>query len=98
MLTPMSRLTGHAPRLASIVHRLARLGRRSAPILLVAAALLPLLMAADALGQAENPVAPPEPGEIRGGFPVWIAYVSMLALTAVVLFVGLFPSKRGHQD
>lgn len=98
MLTVMPRTTGLMLRFAWKFRRAVRFFRRVAPVLLLAAVVLPLALTGDALGQADNPVAPPEAGDIRGGFPVWIAYVSMLALTAAVLVVGLFPSKRGHQD
>lgn len=85
-------------RLARLVHRVRRGLRRLVPALLVSAAVLPLVLAGEAFAQANTAVAPPEPGDIRGGFPIWVAYISMLALTAAVLFIGLFPSKRGHQD
>jgi hypothetical protein len=85
-------------RLARLAQRLRRGLRRMAPVLLVAAIVAPLVLAGDVFAQANNPVAPPEPGDVRGGFPIWVAYIAMLALTAAVLFVGLFPSKRGHQD
>lgn len=98
MLVAMKRNPGLMLRLAWKFRGVIRLFRRVAPALLILAAILPMAITGDAFAQADNPVAPPEPGDIRGGFKVWIAYLALIALTAVVLVVGLFPSKRGHQD
>jgi hypothetical protein len=97
MLTAMARHLGTIlrPLRDTPAARPARMARSLAALVLLGGLLLP---AAVAMAQAANPVAPPEPGPVRGGFPIWVAYVAMLALTAAVLAVGLLPSKRGHQD
>lgn len=97
MLTTMARHLGttHRPLRETPAARPARMPRISAAIAGLTVLLLP---AAAAVAQDGSAVAPPEPGSIRGGFPIWVAYIAMLALTAAVLAVGLLPSKRGHQD
>ena len=80
------------------LHRLPRGLRRLSPTLLVVVAVLPLLLVATAAGQDANPVAPPTPPDVRAGFPVWVAYIALMVLTAAVLAVGLLPAKRSHQD
>ncbi len=39
----------------------------------------------------------PQPTLNRGS-PVWLGYLVMILLLAVVVAVSLMPSKRGHQD
>jgi len=85
--------------LQTLTGRLLRGLRRPSPLLLAAVALLPLVLVSAASGQVQdNPVAPPAPSDIRGGFPVWVAYLALMVLTAAVLAVGLMPAKRSHQD
>ncbi len=97
MLTAMARHLGTIlrPLRATPAARPARMPRLSTAIAGLTGLLVP---AVAAVAQASSEVAPPEPAPIRGGFPVWVAYIAMLALTAAVLAVGLLPSKRGHQD
>ena len=50
------------------------------------------VLAANVLGNA-----PPQPNLTKTP-PVWIGFVFMVILLALVLGVSLMPSKRGHQD
>jgi hypothetical protein len=46
---------------------------------------------------AQRAEAPPQPS-LSSVPPVWLGYLIMFVLLAVVLAVSLMPSKRGHQD
>ncbi|MFK7960587.1 MAG: hypothetical protein AB8G96_08670 [Phycisphaerales bacterium] len=59
--------------------------------------LAPLGMASMALAQSADDFAAPTP-EIKGGFPVWLAYLVMFVLAVIVISVALYPSKRSHQE
>ena len=61
-------------------------------IVLVGPVLMPIL----AMAQEEEG-APPTPG-LKQTSPVWLGYLFMAVLLAVVIVVSLIPSKRGHQD
>jgi hypothetical protein len=50
-----------------------------------------------AVALAQRAEAPPQPS-LSGSPPVWLGYLIMFVLLAVVLAVSLMPSKRGHQD
>jgi len=68
----------------------------------LAIALLALPSAALAQNQAQNqapnqPIAPPRPQEAAKP-PVISNTILAAALGGLVLFAGLFPAKRGHQD
>ena len=44
---------------------------------------------------AQTPAPQPE---LKKAPPVWLGYLVMFLLLAVVMAISLMPSKRGHQD
>ena len=58
-------------------------------------AVTPLLL--PVLAMAQDDGAPPEP-TLRRTAPLWLGYLVMFLLVAVVVVVSLIPSKRSHQD
>ena len=58
------------------------------------AAIAPLALAGVAAAASQGPPTP----ELNGRVNLLAAYGVMFLLTGLVLFVSLWPSKRGHQD
>lgn len=79
---------------AMIRHSQRRLRRIGLAAPGVVAVLVP---AVTAMAQSAEDFAAPTP-EIKGGFPVWLAYLVMFALATMVIAVALYPSKRSHQE
>ncbi len=50
---------------------------------------------APAIAWAQQTVPPPT---LRRSQPVWLGYLIIVVLLALVMLVSLMPSKRGHQD
>ncbi|MBT8487113.1 MAG: hypothetical protein HKO59_02865 [Phycisphaerales bacterium] len=74
-------------RIRRILGRHATIGRRLLP-------LLAWLTPAVAFAQE---TAPPQPS--LGRYPaIWVGYLVIMVLLAIVVAVSLMPSKRGHQD
>jgi drug/metabolite transporter (DMT)-like permease len=67
-----------------------QIGRFVSAIAVVFAALWPAI----ALAQA----APPQPQPFKQSPPVWLGYLVIFVLLAMVVSVSLMPSKRSHQD
>jgi hypothetical protein len=59
------------------------------------AALAACIAHAPALASA---IGAPPPPALRRSAPVWLGYLIIFALLAMVVIVSLIPSKRGHQD
>lgn len=70
---------------------------RKAPLAVAAAITLAATAAAQQNQNAQQPIAPPRPQEAAKA-PVISNTLLAAALCGLVVFAGLFPAKRGHQD
>ncbi|MCH8152156.1 MAG: hypothetical protein IH830_07270 [Planctomycetes bacterium] len=72
------------------MRRFSRLVVRAVSAITISAAIL-----APAIAWAQQTVDPPT---LRRSQPVWLGYLIIVVLLALVMLVSLMPSKRGHQD
>ncbi len=70
---------------------------RSLLLALMAIAFVGLVTTTPAVAQMLPESAPPEV-RFRNPPPVWVGYLVMFLLAAVVVTLSLMPSKRSHQD
>lgn len=61
------------------------------------AAFSTLLVVAPATVLAQASAAPPEP-RVSKVYPVFVGYLFMFLMIAVIVGISLMPSKRAHQD